>query len=173
VIANVTFTTGPPATIARGVGNFITDGFVIGNRITTNSANPANQGPFVIFGVAALVLTIKDMAGADPVLTNGAEVNITILSDDELVTGGGYTQNTKVLTGVAVSEDDTDDCSYMICDNVLWTAAGGGIGPTPGAILYDDTVADNTIIGYLDFDGDQTIIAADDLVLTGIRVKVS
>ena len=173
IIANITFDDTGPATIVRALGNFITNGFVVGNKITTNSANAANQGPFLVSGVIAGTLTITTMAGALPALTDGAEVNVTVLSDDEHATVGGYVQNTKVLTGQVVSENDVDNCAYMTCANVTWTGAGPGFGPSPGALLFDDTVADKTIIGYLDFDGDQTIPAADDLVLAGIRIKVA
>jgi hypothetical protein len=58
-----------------------------------------------------------------------------------------------------VTEDDTDDRTEVTWTNPSWTAAGGSIGPTPGAIIFDDTVTVPTadpIIGYIDFGGDQT-----------------
>jgi hypothetical protein len=89
----------------------------------------------------------------------------------ELASGNGYTQNTKVLTSQVVTEDDSNDRAIMSCDDVSWTAAGGDIGPTPGAIFYDDTTSDNTIIGYLDFGGNQTATSGNILSIEDIEIR--
>jgi hypothetical protein len=81
------------------------------------------------------------------------------VSANELATGNGYTQNTKTLGTADVTEDDDNDRCEVTWDNVTWTASGGSIGPTPGAIIFDDTVTTPTadpIIGYIDFGGNQT-----------------
>jgi hypothetical protein len=81
------------------------------------------------------------------------------VSASELATGNGYTVNTKTLAGVAVSEDDTDDRGEVTWSNVTWTASGGVIGPTPGAIVFDDTPTTpqaDPVIMYIDFGGDQS-----------------
>lgn len=78
------------------------------------------------------------------------------VSASELATGNGYTQNTKTLSGVAVTEDDSNDRGNVAWSNVSWTASGGSIGPSPGAIVYDDTSTDDTVIMYIDFGSDQT-----------------
>jgi hypothetical protein len=81
------------------------------------------------------------------------------VSASELATGYGYTRNTKTLAGAAVTEDDTDNRCKVTWSNVTWTAIGGSIGPTPGAIVFDDTVTTPTadpIVGYIDFGGEQT-----------------
>jgi hypothetical protein len=75
---------------------------------------------------------------------------------NELGTGNGYTQGTKALAGVAVTEDDVDDRCEVVWSNVTWTATGGAIGPASGAIIYDDTVANDPIVGYIDFLSDYT-----------------
>ncbi len=172
VIANLSFdNTGN--TLTRGAGSFITDGLVVGMRITTNSANVNNQGPLKISNVGASVLTVTTMAGGDPTLTTGAEVNITVTGDDELASGGGYTADTKLLAGQALTEDLANDRSEMTCNNVIWTAGGGSIGPTPGAILYDDTSTDETIIGYIDFDGEQTAPDGADFTISNLKIRES
>lgn len=81
------------------------------------------------------------------------------VSASELATGNGYTVNTKTLAGVAITEDDTDDRGEVTWSNVSWTASGGSIGPSNGAIIFDDTTADDTVVGYIDFGSAQT--AAD------------
>lgn len=90
---------------------------------------------------------------------------------DELAGGNGYTQNNKTLTSQVLTEDDTDDRAEMTCDDVSWTASGGSIGPTPGAILYDDSSNDNTVIGYLDFGEELTTTNGQTLVLEDIKVR--
>lgn len=89
----------------------------------------------------------------------------------ELATGNGYTQNTKTLSNQVLSEDDTNDRAEMVADDLTWTAAGGSIGPTPGAILYDGTSADNTIIGYIDFGSELTATSGNTLVIEDISIR--
>ena len=98
------------------------------------------------------------------------------VSASELATGNGYTANTKTLSGVAVTEDDTDDRTEVTWSNVTWTASGGAIGPTPGAIIFDDTVAAPTadpIVGYIDFGGDQTQADGGVATISGIELRIA
>lgn len=80
------------------------------------------------------------------------------VSGSELGNGNGYTTGGNVLGGVAVTEDDADDRTEVTWNNPSWTAGGGPIGPSPGAIIYDDTVAApvKPIVGYIDFGGNRT-----------------
>ena len=98
------------------------------------------------------------------------------VSASELATANGYTANTKTLAGVAVTEDDTDDRCEITWSNVQWTASGGSIGPTPGAIIFDDTVAAPTadpIIGYIDFGGDQTQADGGTATISNVEVRIA
>lgn len=77
----------------------------------------------------------------------------------ELATAFGYVAGGNVLAGVNVNENDVDDRTEVTWNDSSWTAAGGPIGPSPGAIVFDDTVAAplaDPIVGYIDFGGDQT-----------------
>ena len=101
------------------------------------------------------------------------------VSASELATGNGYTANTKTLAGVAVTEDDTDDRCEVTWNNVTWTAASGAIGPSPGAIIYDDsvvaagvTVAD-PIVGYIDFGGDQTQADGGTATISNVELRIA
>lgn len=98
------------------------------------------------------------------------------VSASELPTANGYTQNSKTLSGVAVTEDDTDDRTEVTWSNVTWTASGGSIGPTPGAIIFDDTVTTPTadpIVGYIDFGGDQTQADGGTATISNVEVRIA
>jgi len=150
--------------ITRGSGSFVTDGFVIGNKITTDAI--LNPGPFTITNVAALEITVTEAVADEGPVTK------TVTSDDELTTGSGYTQDSKTLAGKVLTEDDTNDRAEMSADDVQWPASGGTIGPTPGALLYDDTTTDDTIIGYLDFGGNQSAASGANFTISTIRVRI-
>ena len=97
------------------------------------------------------------------------------VSANELATGYGYTQNTKVLAGVTVTEDDTDDRTEVTWTNPTWTASGGSIGPTPGAIVFDDTVTTPTadpIVGYIDFGGEQTQVDGGIATISNVEFRI-
>ena len=97
----------------------------------------------------------------------------------ELATGYGYTQNTKTLGTATVTEDDTDDRCEITWSNPTWTASGGSIGPTPGAIIFDDTVAAagvtiaDPVIGYIDFGGEQTQADGGVATIGDIEVRIA
>ena len=98
------------------------------------------------------------------------------VSASELATGYGYTRNTKTLAGVAVTEDDTDNRTEVTWTNASWTASGGSIGPTPGAIIFDDTVTTPTadpVVGYIDFGGEQTQVDGGVAVVANIEFRIA
>jgi len=160
---SITFAAGGQ-TITRGTGSFITDGFVIGNKITTDAV--LNPGPFTTTNVTQYVITVSGG------VVDEGPVTKVVTSDDELITGYGYTQYTKTLTNQVLTEDDANNRAEMTCDDVVWTAGGGTIGPSPGALLVDDTTSDKTVIGYLDFGGDQQAIALQNFTIGGIGVRI-
>lgn len=97
------------------------------------------------------------------------------VSASELPTLNGYTQDDYVLASVTVTEDDVNDRTEVAWANAQWTASGGPIGPSPGAIIYDDTVAAptaNPIIGYIDFGGNQTQADGGVATLSDIKVYI-
>lgn len=95
----------------------------------------------------------------------------TLLSEvtaDQLSTANGYTQDSKVLAGVAVAEDDTDDRLEVTWSDPVWTASGGAIGPTGALIVYDDTVANDPIVMCIDFGADYTVVDTATFSVKGI-----
>ena len=95
------------------------------------------------------------------------------VSASELATGNGYTQNTKTLANVSVTEDDTNDRASVTWDDAAWTASGGSIGPSPYAIIFDDTSSDDTIVGFIDFSGDQTATDGGTFTVPNIEFRVA
>ena len=97
------------------------------------------------------------------------------VSASELGTGNGYTAGGATLAGVVVTEDDTNDRCEVAWNNASWTAAGGTIGPTPGAIIYDDTPTTPTadpIVGYIDFGGNQSQADGGVATISNIKFRV-
>lgn len=98
------------------------------------------------------------------------------VSGQELLDGNGYSRNSKVLGGVSVYEDDTDNRCEITWNPVTWVATGGDIGPTPGAIIFDSTVeapTANPIIGYIDFGGNQTQSNGGTATISNIEVRIA
>ena len=91
----------------------------------------------------------------------------------ELETGSGYTRQNKELEGGSWAEDDVNDKGVREFDNVTWTASGGAIGPTGSAVVYDDTSADKTVVGCIDFGTDFTIPDGSSFQIQSIAIEVA
>jgi len=140
---------------------FLTAGLVAGNRITISGSASNN---ITVVAISVVAGTIEVATGS--LTTEGAGASVTLTAEDELATGGGYTKDTKTTGTVTMTaEDDANDRCDATFPTVAWTASGANIGPTPGAILYDDTSSENTIIGYFNFDGEVTTVPPDSLYI--------
>ena len=95
------------------------------------------------------------------------------VSGNELPGINGYTAGGQVLAGAAVTEDDVDDRTEVTWNNATWTALGGPIGPASGAIIYDDTDVNKSIVGYIDFGTDYTQADGGTATITNIEVRIS
>jgi hypothetical protein len=93
-----------------------------------------------------------------------ADISANMLPD-----GNGYSPAAMVVD--SVEEDDTNDRGEAIFQDVSWTASGGNIGPSNGAIIYDDTVADDTVVGFIDFGTAQMATDGGVFRITNIRVR--
>jgi len=139
--------------------NFIDIGFTYGNKLTISSTS-SNNITTTITGVYAQSIRVAD----NLVDENGTSAVLT--TDDELPAGNGYTQNSKTLGAVTVVEESFK-YDYP---NIVWTASGGNIGPTPGAIIYDNTHPDKVIVGYIDFGSDYSASDGESFTIAGIEI---
>ena len=80
-----------------------------------------------------------------PVATNTIRANIT-----ELATGGGYTSGGGTTT---VTTSTTTGTAKAVATDVVFTAAGGTIGPFRYAVLYNDTPTSpvDPLVGWWDY----------------------
>jgi hypothetical protein len=119
------------------------------------------------------------LMGSGFVFDKDAHEGYADVSAFELPTANGYTVKAKALAGVTVTLNLVSDYLSVKWSNVIWTAAGGSIGPTSGAIIIDDTVeADgdevpaDPIIGYIDFGGSQTQADGGSATISNIEVRI-
>lgn len=68
------------------------------------------------------------------------------------VSGNGWTAGGETIAGVAVTVVDTND-AMLDGDDISKTASGGSIGPAYGAVIYDDTHANDAPLWFINFDG--------------------
>ena len=95
-----------------------------------------------------------------------ANVSANVLAD-----GYGYAEGTLVLD--SVTEDDVNDRAEAIFDDYTWTASAGSIGPSNGALIYDDTTGDDTVIGFVDFGSAQTATDGGTFKVANIKIRLS
>ena len=66
------------------------------------------------------------------------------------MTGYGYTQDSKTLTGVA-GEFNYDGYYSVTWGDVEWIADGGTIGPSAAACIVDASTNDDTVVLCIEF----------------------
>jgi hypothetical protein len=103
--------------------------------------------------------TLKIMlTNVAPVAGNSVKADIT-----EIAAGNGY-----VAGGAAVpntSFTQAGGIATLLGDDPNIIASGGSIGPYQWAVLYDDTAVNDELIGFWDYGGPQTLLAAEQLQL--------
>jgi len=101
-----------------------------------------------------------------------AHATLADVTASQIATGSGYTQDNKELENVAVTEDDVNDRAQLTCDDITFTATGGDIGPFGAMIIYDDTDANDAVVGCIDFGTDYTIVDGNSWVGQNIAINL-
>lgn len=105
------------------------------------------------------------------ILVSGYTFNVDhdTLSDvalHEIPNGAGYTTGGKTLMNVSWAWDVGLSKWKWDADDLTWTATGGSIGPTSGAIIYDNTSPDKKLVCYVDFGQAETAGQDTDFKIT-------
>ena len=98
------------------------------------------------------------------------------VSASELTAGSAYGYTKSSMTGVTITENTTDDKCSIVWANKSWTASGGNIGPSPGAIIYDATCTTpltSPIIAYIDFGSDQTQVDGGTFIIVAPEIDLT
>ena len=99
-----------------------------------------------LHNLASDTLRIALTNTAPTVATDAVLVNITEIAD-----GNGYTSGTSgEVTTTTWSE--TAGTATLAGDDTVFTAAGGAIAQFRYAVLYNDTSASDSLIGYWDYE---------------------
>jgi hypothetical protein len=94
------------------------------------------------------------------------------VSANELANVNGYTTGGMALTGVAVTEDNTNNKTTVTWNNPTWTASGGNIGPIAGLMVIDDTDVDDVILLYIPFSPELTQANGGTFTVAGVELDI-
>lgn len=116
------------------------------------------------------------------VLTNTAptQAGSAVLADiTQISNGNGYTTGGVTLSSVTFAETGSGTGVWEFDAAAFsWTASGGSIGPFRYVVIYNDTAANDEILGYADYGTSVSITDGNSLTVTPgangiLRITVS
>ena len=90
----------------------------------------------------------------------------------ELPYGNGYRPGDTQLLNPVMNQNAVSGVVTVTFDPVQWTASGGDIGPTIGAVIYNFDSNNYPILGFINFGEPWTQIDGGTLVISGIRILI-
>lgn len=135
---------------------------------------------YMIYGRTLVAPLVIDEVGAVTTYTDDGthtpglhSIPDTDTSGAELVTGGGYTANAKVIGNRTLQRDNINRKYEIIIPQITWTPSGT-IGPAAGLIILDtneSSLASQPIVAYVDFGGDKAETAPTDFIIPTQRIR--
>ena len=106
-----------------------------------------------VHNLDADTLTIMLVNSPAPVATNSVKGDLT-----EISAGFGYSAGGSALT--TIDAEQTTGTLKLTADDLVFTAAGGSIGPFRYAVLYNDTPTSpaDPLIGWWDYGSSVTLL---------------
>lgn len=92
-----------------------------------------------------------------PIATNSVKADLT-----EISAGNGYTAGG---TATTISTSTSAGTAKVTGTDVVFTAAGGSIGPVRYAVLYNDTAAGKPLIAWWDYGSSITLLDTETLTV--------
>ena len=174
----VTALTAAGETLAATVDN-ITVSTTKGVQITWGAVDGAigykiygrDSGSVLLINTIGAVTTWTDTGSITPGIIS---VPISDTSGAELVSGGGYTANSKVIGALTLQKDEINKRYDMTVPEISWTLSGT-VGPVAGLIILDTnetSLADQPIVSYVNFGGDKTESAPTDFIIPFQRIRL-
>ena len=109
-----------------------------------------------VHNLGADVLKVM-LTNTAPVATDAVKADLT-----EISAGNGYTAGGTTVTVTASAQ--ASGTYKLVGDDVTFTATGS-VGPTRYAVLYNDTAANDNLIGFWDYGSSITLANGDSLVI--------
>jgi hypothetical protein len=117
--------------------------------------------------------TFKAIAMKEGFIFNRATHDLySDVSSYEQATGFGYTVGGITLSGVSIAQNDTDNRADITWNNITWTATGGDVGPLAGVIILNDSIANDPVVGYIDFGGAYTVADGGTATVANVKVRI-
>ena len=94
-----------------------------------------------------------------PVNTNTVLANLTEIAD-----GNGYT-SPGLTAGAAGAEQTAGTLKFTLATDPVWTATGGSMAAFRYAVLYNDSSASDSLVGWWDYGSDLTLAVGETFTL--------